>query len=98
MKQAALRPESYTKKVALVLQGGGALGSYKRAFTRRSPRRTTNLTGWPASRSARSMRWHVKPSSNHWRVTRQIGNRICKLCKGGFWKRMRLCPHASRRY
>src|SRR6476646_6633463 len=29
MKQAALRPESYTKKVALVLQGGGALGSYQ---------------------------------------------------------------------
>jgi NTE family protein len=29
MSQAALRPESYTKKVALVLQGGGALGSYQ---------------------------------------------------------------------
>ena len=29
MKQPALRPESYTKKVALVLQGGGALGSYQ---------------------------------------------------------------------
>ena len=29
MKQASLRPESYTKKVALVLQGGGALGSYQ---------------------------------------------------------------------
>ena len=29
MKQAALRPEPYTKKVALVLQGGGALGSYQ---------------------------------------------------------------------
>jgi NTE family protein len=29
MKQAALRPKSYTKKVALVLQGGGALGSYQ---------------------------------------------------------------------
>lgn len=29
MKQAASRPESYTKKVALVLQGGGALGSYQ---------------------------------------------------------------------
>src|SRR5713101_995161 len=29
MKHAALRPESYTKKVALVLQGGGALGSYQ---------------------------------------------------------------------
>ena len=29
MKQAGLRPESYTKKVALVLQGGGALGSYQ---------------------------------------------------------------------
>src|SRR4030088_3130133 len=29
MQQAALRPESYTKKVALVLQGGGALGSYQ---------------------------------------------------------------------
>jgi len=29
MKQALLRPESYTKKVALVLQGGGALGSYQ---------------------------------------------------------------------
>src|SRR5258705_13548395 len=29
MMQAALRPESYTKKVALVLQGGGALGSYQ---------------------------------------------------------------------
>src|SRR5258708_21584246 len=29
MKQAAMRPESYTKKVALVLQGGGALGSYQ---------------------------------------------------------------------
>src|SRR5258707_297607 len=29
MKQTALRPESYTKKVALVLQGGGALGSYQ---------------------------------------------------------------------
>jgi hypothetical protein len=29
MKQAPLRPESYTKKVALVLQGGGALGSYQ---------------------------------------------------------------------
>src|SRR5438128_2376397 len=29
MKQAALRPVSYTKKVALVLQGGGALGSYQ---------------------------------------------------------------------
>ncbi|MGA2998552.1 DUF3734 domain-containing protein [Bradyrhizobium sp.] len=29
MKQATLRPESYTKKVALVLQGGGALGSYQ---------------------------------------------------------------------
>src|SRR5260370_26438187 len=29
MKQAALRQESYTKKVAVVLQGGGALGSYQ---------------------------------------------------------------------
>src|SRR5258707_6562374 len=29
MKQTALRPDSYTKKVALVLQGGGALGSYQ---------------------------------------------------------------------
>src|SRR5258708_3890049 len=29
MKEAALRPESYTKKVALVLQRGGALGSYQ---------------------------------------------------------------------
>jgi len=29
MKQAVSRPESYTKKVALVLQGGGALGSYQ---------------------------------------------------------------------
>ena len=29
MKQAPLRPQSYTKKVALVLQGGGALGSYQ---------------------------------------------------------------------
>ena len=29
MKQAGLRPDSYTKKVALVLQGGGALGSYQ---------------------------------------------------------------------
>ena len=29
MKQTPLRPESYTKKVALVLQGGGALGSYQ---------------------------------------------------------------------
>jgi NTE family protein len=29
MRQAALRPESYAKKVALVLQGGGALGSYQ---------------------------------------------------------------------
>src|SRR5271163_952213 len=29
MNQAALRPESHTKKVALVLQGGGALGSYQ---------------------------------------------------------------------
>jgi NTE family protein len=29
MKEAALRPETYTKKVALVLQGGGALGSYQ---------------------------------------------------------------------
>jgi NTE family protein len=29
MKQAASRPEPYTKKVALVLQGGGALGSYQ---------------------------------------------------------------------
>ena len=29
MKQARLRPQSYTKKVALVLQGGGALGSYQ---------------------------------------------------------------------
>ena len=29
MTHAALRPESYTKKVALVLQGGGALGSYQ---------------------------------------------------------------------
>ena len=29
MKQSASRPESYTKKVALVLQGGGALGSYQ---------------------------------------------------------------------
>jgi hypothetical protein len=28
------RAESYDKKVALVLQGGGALGSYKLAFTR----------------------------------------------------------------
>src|SRR5258705_6871783 len=37
MKQAALRPESYTKKVALVLQGGGALGS---AHIRRSRERS----------------------------------------------------------
>jgi NTE family protein len=29
MKQSASRPESYTKKIALVLQGGGALGSYQ---------------------------------------------------------------------
>jgi NTE family protein len=29
MKQPVLRSESYTKKVALVLQGGGALGSYQ---------------------------------------------------------------------
>src|SRR6202165_3530292 len=29
MQKAPLRPESYTKKVALVLQGGGALGSYQ---------------------------------------------------------------------
>jgi NTE family protein len=29
MTQAPLRPEWYTKKVALVLQGGGALGSYQ---------------------------------------------------------------------
>src|ERR1700683_4275195 len=29
MKQAPLRPQSYTKKVGLVLQGGGALGSYQ---------------------------------------------------------------------
>ena len=29
MEQPVLRPESYTKKVALVLQGGGALGSYQ---------------------------------------------------------------------
>src|ERR1700749_3754374 len=29
MEQPVLRPESYTKRVALVLQGGGALGSYQ---------------------------------------------------------------------
>ena len=29
MMQPALRPDSYAKKVALVLQGGGVLGSYQ---------------------------------------------------------------------
>ena len=30
-----VRPASYDRKVGLVLQGGGALGSYQAEFTRR---------------------------------------------------------------
>jgi len=56
MTQTALRPESYTKKVALVLQGGGALGSYQAGvYEALGLVATTNLTGSPASRSERSM-------------------------------------------
>ena len=50
MKQAASRPESYTKKVALVLQGGGALGSYQAGVYE-----ALASSGWPGSRSAQSI-------------------------------------------
>ena len=46
------RPAGYDKKVALVLQGGGALAATRPGCTRRWPGPTICLTGWPASRSA----------------------------------------------
>jgi hypothetical protein len=50
----AIRPPF--EVVALVLQGGGALGAYQAGVTRRSPRQAFIPTGLPACRSVRPMR------------------------------------------